>query len=202
MDLHYIGDSHVLACVLVTHIMLYSGDTQSTVLWTCALYCALVIHNVLNSGCTQCAVLKSKFGSSCVLDGLLPVTADASAACFVFDGNQSESCPGDNEQDLHGSSLLWHLCTETCQGVCPGALEGRIVWGVNRKPRTLSSARGNIMAALGHLGMLTAQTCPTGLLHEVEHVLQVRLAQASLVVVCTQPVHFLSRPHHLAVVPF
>ncbi|KAL0028514.1 hypothetical protein WJX77_011256 [Trebouxia sp. C0004] len=47
-----------------------------------------------------------------------------------------------------------------------GALEGRIVWGVNRKPRTLSSARGNIMAALGHLGMLTAQTCPTGLLHE------------------------------------
>ncbi|KAL0055424.1 hypothetical protein WJX82_000300 [Trebouxia sp. C0006] len=57
-----------------------------------------------------------------------------------------------------------------------GALEGRIVWGVNRKPRTLSSARGNIMAALGHLGMLTAQTCPTGLLHEVEHVLQGRQA--------------------------
>ncbi|DBA67288.1 TPA: hypothetical protein ACH3X2_001593 [Trebouxia sp. C0005] len=57
-----------------------------------------------------------------------------------------------------------------------GALEGRFVWGVNRKPRTLSSARGNIMAALGHLGMLTAQTCPTGMLHEVEHVLQGRQA--------------------------
>ncbi|KAL0031718.1 hypothetical protein WJX79_003002 [Trebouxia sp. C0005] len=68
-----------------------------------------------------------------------------------------------------------------------GALEGRFVWGVNRKPRTLSSARGNIMAALGHLGMLTAQTCPTGMLHEVEHVLQGR--QASIWGLCTSPVH-------------
>ena len=109
----------------------------------------------------------------------------------------SASCPGDNEQELYGSRLLWHLCMQTSEGMCPGALEGRIVWGVNRKPRTLSSARGNIMAALGQLGMLTAQTCPTGLLHEVEHVLQVRLAQASPAIVSTQPFRFLSTPHHL-----
>ena len=29
------------------------------------------------------------------------------------------------------------------------------------------------MAALGQMGMLTAQTCPKGLVHEVEHILQV-----------------------------
>ena len=110
-------------------------------------------------------------------------------------------------RNVYGSSLLWHLCIETSEQVCPGALEGRIVWGVNRKPKTLSGARGNIMAALGHLGMLTAQTCPTGLLHEVEHVLQVRLAHASLAIVCFPASHFVSFPfhttaHHPAVVPF
>ena len=59
-----------------------------------------------------------------------------------------------------------------------GALEGRIVWGMDRNPRNLARARGNIMAALGHLGMLTVQTCPRGLVHEVEHVLQVNVLQA------------------------
>ena len=88
-------------------------------------------------------------------------------------------------RNVYGSTLLWHVWIETSEGVCSGALEGRIVWGVNRKSRTLSSARSNIMAALGHLGMLTAQTCPIGLLHEVEHVLQVRLARASLALLCT-----------------
>ena len=48
------------------------------------------------------------------------------------------------------------------------------MWGVKRKPRSLAAARSNVFAALGHLGMLTAQTCPRGLLHEVEHILQVR----------------------------
>ncbi len=104
------------------------------------------------------------------------VTAGASAACFVLVGYGLHAVLMTMSRSLYGSSLLWHVCMETSEGVCPGALDGRIVWGVNRKPRTLSSARGNIMAALGHLGMLTAQTCPTGLLHEVEHVLQVRLA--------------------------
>lgn len=56
---------------------------------------------------------------------------------------------------------------------CVGALEGRIVWGLNRIPRSLAAARSNVFAALGHLGMLTAQTSPRGLLHEVEHILQV-----------------------------
>lgn len=61
---------------------------------------------------------------------------------------------------------------EKCM-ICVGVLEGRIVWGVDRQPRSLQRARANIMAALGQLGMLTAQTCPKGLVHEVEHVLQV-----------------------------
>lgn len=47
------------------------------------------------------------------------------------------------------------------------------MWGLNRSPKSLAAARSNVFAALGHLGMLTAQTCPRGLLHEVEHVLQV-----------------------------
>lgn len=69
---------------------------------------------------------------------------------------------------------LWHSprVFEYLKGSA-GALEGRIVWGMNRTPRNLARARSNIMAALGHLGMLTAQTCPRGLVHEVEHVLQV-----------------------------
>lgn len=58
-------------------------------------------------------------------------------------------------------------------GGCAGSLEGRIVWGLNRSPKSLAAARSNILAALGHLGMLTAQTCPRGLVHEVEHILQV-----------------------------
>ena len=62
-----------------------------------------------------------------------------------------------------------------------GALEGRIVWGINRKPKNLASARSNIMAALGHLGLLTAQTCPRGLVFEVEHILQ---ASAWVTTVC------------------
>lgn len=56
-----------------------------------------------------------------------------------------------------------------------GVLEGRIVWGVDRQPKSLQRARANIRAGLGQLGMLTAQTCPKGLVHEVEHILQVRL---------------------------
>lgn len=46
------------------------------------------------------------------------------------------------------------------------------MWGTNRQPKSLASARSNIMAALGHMGMLTAQTCPRGLVLEVEHILQ------------------------------
>ena len=65
-----------------------------------------------------------------------------------------------------------------------GALEGRIVWGLNTKPRSLASARGNIMAALGHLGMLTAQTCPRGLVFEVEHILQVRVSLVHVLCHC------------------
>lgn len=76
-------------------------------------------------------------------------------------------------------TALWHS-PHVCeyQMGCAGALEGRIVWGMNRTPRNLARARSNIMAALGHLGMLTAQTCPRGLVHEVEHVLQVSALQA------------------------
>ena len=57
--------------------------------------------------------------------------------------------------------------------MCAGVLDGRIVWGVDRQPKSLQRARANIMAGLGQLGMLTAQTCPKGLVHEVEHILQV-----------------------------
>lgn len=76
-----------------------------------------------------------------------------------------------HERDTH------HLCADAWLLLShfgfAGGLEGRIVWGVNRNPKSLAAARSNVFAALGHLGMLTAQTCPRGLLHEVEHILQV-----------------------------
>ena len=92
-----------------------------------------------------------------------------------FTGSLLQLMPGPTAAHV----LVTHLseCFVRCSVVVgfTGALEGRIVWGINRNPKTLAAARSNVFAALGHLGMLTALTCPRGLLHEVEHILQVLL---------------------------
>ena len=75
---------------------------------------------------------------------------------------------------------------------CAGVLEERIVWAVDRQPKSLQRARANIMAGLGQLGMLTAQTCPKELVHEVEHILQVGLCCRQCSLCETKQV-----PHHV-----
>ena len=55
------------------------------------------------------------------------------------------------------------------------------------------------MAGLGQLGMLTAQTCPKGLVHEVEHILQVGLCcRQCLLCETKQVLHYVCMTAHVA----